>query len=84
MNKLYPLRPIILDYVNIYNKSNHLDLLVGHLINNNKESIQILKKRKEKNKKIRESNNRKLSTAEFSKKKATNNGGVDIFEEDPD
>ena len=49
MNKLYPLRPIILDYVNIYNKSNHLDLLVGHLINNNKESIQILKKRKENN-----------------------------------
>ena len=39
---------------------------------------------KEKNKKISESNNRKLSTAEFSKKKATNNGGIDIFEEDPD
>ena len=59
---------------------------MGHLINNNKESIQILKKRKEKNmnKKIRESNNRKLSTAEFSIKKATNNGGIDIIEEDPD
>ena len=32
MNKLYPLRPISLDYVNIYNKSNYVDLLVGHLI----------------------------------------------------
>ena len=49
MNKLYPLRPISLDYVNIYNKSNYVDLLVGHLINNNKDSIQILKKRKENN-----------------------------------
>ena len=71
MNKLYPLRPICLDYVNIYNKSNYVDLLVGHLINNNKESIQILKKRKEnnmkeKNKKIRKSISRQLSTAEFS------------------
>ena len=71
MNKLYPLRPICLDYVNIYNKSNYVDLLVGHLINNNKESIQILKKRKEnnmkeKNKKIRESNCRQLSTVESS------------------
>ena len=89
MNKLYPLRPICLDYVNIYNKSNYVDLLVGHLINNNKESIQILKKRKEnnmkeKNKKIRESNNRQLSTAEFSKKRTTTNGGVGIIEEEPD
>ena len=32
MNKLYPLRPISLDYINIYNKSNYVDLLVGHLI----------------------------------------------------
>ena len=46
MNKLYPLRPISLDYINIYNKSNYVDLLVGNLINNNKESIQILKKEK--------------------------------------
>ena len=89
MNKLYPLRLICLDYVNIYNKSNYVDLLVGHLINNNKESIQILKKRKEnnmkeKNKKIRESNNRQLSTAEFSKKRTTTNGGVGIIEEEPD
>ena len=89
MNKLYPIRPISLDYINIYNKSNYVDLLVGHLINNNKESIQILKKRKEnnmkeKNKKIRESNNRQLSTAEFSKKRTTTNGGVGIIEEEPD
>ena len=50
--------------------------------------MQILKKRKEnnmkeKNKKIRESNNRQLSTAEFSKKTSTN-GGIGIIEEDPD
>ena len=71
MNKLYTFSPISLDYVNIYNKSNYVDLLVGNLINNNKESIQILKKRKEnnmkeKNKKIRESNSRQLSTVESS------------------
>jgi hypothetical protein len=39
MNKLYTFSPISLDYVNIYNKSNYVDLLVGHLINNNKESL---------------------------------------------
>ena len=38
---------------------------------------------KEKNKKIRESNNRQLSTAEFSKKTSTN-GGIGIIEEDPE
>ena len=43
MNKLYPLGPKSLDYVNIYNKSNYV-----YLINNNKESIQILKKKKRK------------------------------------
>ena len=58
MNKLYPLRPISLDYANIYNKSNYVDLLVGHLISNNKESIQILKKRKENNMKEK---NKKIS-----------------------
>ena len=64
MNKIYPLGPISLDYVNIYNKSNYVDLLMGHWINNNKESIQILKKKekkiiwKKKIKKIRESNSR--------------------------
>ena len=71
MNKLYPFSPINLDYINIYNKSNYMDLLVEHLINNNKESIQILRKEnnmKENNKKIRESNSRQLSTVEFSKK----------------
>ena len=47
MNKLYPLRPIILDYVNIYNKSNYVDSPAGHSTNNNEDSIQILKKRKE-------------------------------------
>ena len=62
---------------------------MGHLINNNKESIQILKKRKEnnmkeKNKKIRESTSRQLSIAEFSKKITTNNGGIGIIDEDPD
>ena len=61
---------------------------MGNLINNNKESIQILKKRKEnnmkeKNKKIRESNNRQLSTNELSKKTNTNDG-IGIIEEDPD
>ena len=49
MNKLYSLLPIILYYVNNYNKSNYVGLLMGHLINNNKDSIQILKKRKENN-----------------------------------
>jgi hypothetical protein len=91
MNKLYPVRPICIDYINIYNKSNYVDLLVGHLINNNKESIQILKKRKEnnlkeKNNKIRESNknSRQLSTYELSKRKTTSNGGIGMIEEDPD
>ena len=60
MNKLHPLGPISLDYVNIYNKSNYVDSPAGHSTNNNEDSIQILKKRKknnmkEKNKKIRES-----------------------------
>ena len=49
MNKIYPLGPISLDYVNIYNKSNYVDLLMGHWINNNKESIQILKKKRKEN-----------------------------------
>ena len=92
INKLYPIRTISIDYINIYNKPNYVDLLVGHIINNNKESIEILKKRKEnnlkeKNKKIRESKrkNRQLSTSEISKSKTTsNNGGPGIIEEDPD
>ena len=46
---LYPLRPIVHDYLNVYNKSNYVDLLVGHLMNNFKEQIQIYKKRKENN-----------------------------------
>ena len=90
MNKLYPLRPITIDYINIYNKSNYVDLLVGHLINNNKESIQILKKRKEnnlkeKNKNIRANKNRQLSKSEISKSKTTTiSGEVGIIEEDLD
>ena len=92
MNKLYPLRLISIDYINIFNKSNYVDLLVAHLINNNKESIEILKKRKEnnlkeKNKKIKDSNknNRQLSRSEISKSKTTtSNGGIGIIEEDPD
>ena len=47
MNKLHPLGPISLDYVNIYNKSNYVDSPAGHSTNNNEDSIQILKKRKE-------------------------------------
>ena len=48
-SNLYPLRPIVHDYLNVYNKSNYVDLLVGHLMNNFKEQIQIYKKRKENN-----------------------------------
>ena len=47
--RLYPLRPIIHDYLNVYNKSNYVDLLVGNLMNNFKEQVQIYKKRKENN-----------------------------------
>lgn len=47
--QLYPLRPIVHDYLNIYNKSNYVEMLVGHLMNNFKEQIQIYKKRKENN-----------------------------------
>ena len=47
INKLYPLRILRHDYYLIYNKSNYVDLLVGHLMNNFKEQVEIFKKRKE-------------------------------------
>jgi len=47
VNKLYPFRLITRDYVSIYNKANYIELLVGHLMNNFKEEIEIYKKRRE-------------------------------------
>ena len=44
---LYPIRPIFNDYLNIYNKSNYVDFLVNHLINNFKEQSFIYRNRKE-------------------------------------
>ena len=44
---LYSLRLIVYDYLNDYNKSNYVVLLVGHLMNNFKEQVQIYKEGKE-------------------------------------
>ena len=49
VNKLYPIRIIKHDYLTIYNKSNYIELLVNHLMNNFKEQVQIYIKRKENN-----------------------------------
>ena len=59
---LYPLRPIVHDYLNVYNKSNYVDLLVGHLMNNFKEQVQIYKKRKEN--KLKEKNLKGMKPSE--------------------
>ena len=60
-NYLYPLRPIYNDLLHIDNKSNYVDLLVNHLVNNFKEQIYMLKKRKEHNLKEKKSKSRKTS-----------------------
>lgn len=48
-NNLYPLRPVVHDFLNIYDNYIYVELLVGHLMNNFKEQIEIYKKRKENN-----------------------------------
>ena len=59
-NYLYPIRPIYNDLLNIDNKSNYIDLLVNHLVNNFKEQVYIHKKRKEHN--LREKKSKKVKT----------------------
>ena len=72
-NNLYPFRPIAHDYLNIYNKPYYVDLLVGHLMNNFKEQIEIYKKRKENN--IKEKNRK-------SKREKYTQGGDGVIGEE--
>lgn len=60
-NYLYPLRPIYNDLLNISNKSNYIDILINHLLNNFKEQIYIYKKRKEHNLREKKSKDRKTA-----------------------
>ena len=60
-NYLYPIRPIYNDLLNIDNKSNYVELLVNHLVNNFKEQIYMYRKRKEYNQKEKKSRSRKTS-----------------------
>ena len=91
-NHLYPIRPISIDYLHIYNKSNYVDFLVGHLMNNFKEQVNIYKKRKESN--IKEKMNKNLTFKESNKnrqnvpiddvsRKTVPAGEIGIIEEDP-
>lgn len=43
---LYPIRPIVDDYLFISNKNNYVNILVDHLSNNFKEQVNIYKKRR--------------------------------------
>lgn len=72
----YPIRPISHDYLNIYNKNNYVDLLVGHLINNFKEQVKIFKKRKDYNAK------QKIKSGEVRRNNISANESG-IIEEDP-
>lgn len=62
LDYLYPFRPIYDDSLIIQNKSNYVDLLVNHLINNFKEEVFISKKRKEHMKKEKNTNERRASS----------------------
>ena len=62
LDYLYPFRPIYDDSLVIQNKSNYVDLLVNHLINNFKEEVFIAKKRKEHMKKEKNNNARRASS----------------------
>ena len=62
LDYLYPFRPIYDDSLIIQNKSNYIDLLVNHLINNFKEEVFIAKKRKEHMKKEKNNNVRRASS----------------------
>ena len=70
---LYPIRPIYNDLLSIDNKSNYIDLLVNHLVNNFKEQVYIYKKRKEHN--LREKKSKSVKTV-------TNAGDNTIIEEE--
>jgi hypothetical protein len=70
---LYPIRPIYNDLLSIDNKSNYIDLLVNHLVNNFKEQVYIYKKRKEHN--LREKKSKSVKTI-------TNVGDNTIIEEE--
>lgn len=66
-NYLYPIRPIYNDLLSIDNKSNYINLLVNHLVNNFKEQVYIHRKRKEHNlreKKVERSSKRKSTINE--------------------
>ena len=47
LNRLYPLRPVINDYLFISDKENYINILVENLNNNFKEEIYISQKRRE-------------------------------------
>lgn len=72
---LYPIRPINIDYLNIYKKSNYVDLLVDHMINNFKEQVNIYKKRKENN--LKEKNNKMNKTLTFKESNNLENYQID-------
>ena len=83
MHYLHPLRPIYHDYLNIYNKSNYVDLLVGHLMNNLKQQVEIYKNMKrEKKNNMRDSNvnNNKEGNLDMTRKMEQS---IDVIEEDP-
>ena len=46
-NRLYPLRPVINDYLFISDKENYINILVENMYNNFKEEIYISQKRRE-------------------------------------
>ena len=74
-NYLYPLRPIYNDLLHISNKSKYVDLLVNHLVNNFKEQMYIISKRKMHNLKEKKNKERKSSN---------DAGDITINEEDND
>lgn len=47
LNRLYPLRPVINDYLFISDKENYINILVENMYNNFKEEIYISQKRRE-------------------------------------
>ena len=66
LNRLYPLRPIINDYLFISDKENYINILVENMNNNFKEEIYLNLKRKET--KVKKQNTRDSSKSLYSDK----------------
>ena len=82
-NKLYPLRLISHDFLNIKNKPGYIELLVGHLMRNFKEQALINKRRRENDIKEKNIKWRKKTQAPPILKSSTGNMN-DIILEEPD